>query len=93
MTHPVEAVIFDWGGTLTPWHAVDLGEQWRVYAREVHGVPVDSPEVSAEDLQAAHEARRPDPRGRGTSLAPGARGTLQRQPGRDPGRGRGRSGP
>ena len=55
MTHPVEAVIFDWGGTLTPWHAVDLGEQWRVYAREVHGVPVDSPEVSAEDLQAAHE--------------------------------------
>jgi putative hydrolase of the HAD superfamily len=28
----VEAVIFDWGGTLTPWHTVDLVEQWRVFA-------------------------------------------------------------
>jgi putative hydrolase of the HAD superfamily len=27
-------VIFDWGGTLTPWHTVDLAEQWRVYAAE-----------------------------------------------------------
>ncbi len=51
---PVDAVIFDWGGTLTPWHEVDLGEQWRVFAREIHGVPVDSPEVSDEDLAAAH---------------------------------------
>jgi putative hydrolase of the HAD superfamily len=24
----VRAVIFDWGGTLTPWHAIDLGELW-----------------------------------------------------------------
>jgi putative hydrolase of the HAD superfamily len=30
---PVQAVIFDWGGTLTPWHNVDLREQWQVYAR------------------------------------------------------------
>ena len=30
----VTAVIFDWGGTLTPWHTVDPEEQWRVYARE-----------------------------------------------------------
>lgn len=28
----VEAVIFDWGGTITPWHTVDLLEQWRVFA-------------------------------------------------------------
>lgn len=28
----VEAVIFDWGGTLTPWHPIDLVETWRVYA-------------------------------------------------------------
>jgi putative hydrolase of the HAD superfamily len=26
----VEAVIFDWGGTLTPWHSVDQVELWRV---------------------------------------------------------------
>lgn len=51
----IEAVIFDWGGTLTPWHEVDLGEQWRVYAREVHGIPVQSAQVSEADLTAAHE--------------------------------------
>jgi putative hydrolase of the HAD superfamily len=25
----VQAVIFDWGGTLTPWHQVDITELWR----------------------------------------------------------------
>lgn len=30
----VRAVIFDWGGTLTPWHAVDLWAQWLTYAQE-----------------------------------------------------------
>ena len=50
----VEAVVFDWGGTLTPWHEVDLPEQWRVFAREVHGIPVDSPDVPQEDLDEAH---------------------------------------
>jgi putative hydrolase of the HAD superfamily len=25
----VQAVIFDWGGTLTPWHTIDLAECWR----------------------------------------------------------------
>jgi putative hydrolase of the HAD superfamily len=24
----IQAVIFDWGGTLTPWHAVDASEAW-----------------------------------------------------------------
>jgi len=24
----VRAVIFDWGGTLTPWHSIDVGELW-----------------------------------------------------------------
>ena len=49
----VEAVVFDWGGTLTPWHEVDLPQQWRVYAREVHGVPVDDPDMPVEDLAEA----------------------------------------
>ncbi len=31
-TTGVQAVIFDWGGTLTPWHSVDLQEQWRIFA-------------------------------------------------------------
>jgi putative hydrolase of the HAD superfamily len=29
----VRAVIFDWGGTLTPWHTVDLRAQWVAFAR------------------------------------------------------------
>jgi len=24
----VDAVIFDWGGTLTPWHTIDVAESW-----------------------------------------------------------------
>ena len=30
---PVEAVLFDWGGTLTPWHSLDLVAQWYPYAQ------------------------------------------------------------
>ena len=44
----LEAVVFDWGGTLTPWHTVDLEEQWRVFARQIH----------AEEEQAASLAAR-----------------------------------
>lgn len=29
---PVRAVIFDWGGTLTPWHSVDHRAQWDAFA-------------------------------------------------------------
>lgn len=29
----VKAIIFDWGGTLTPWHDIDLVAQWAEYAR------------------------------------------------------------
>lgn len=32
MNGRVEAVIFDWGGTLTPWHTVDLRAQWDAFA-------------------------------------------------------------
>jgi putative hydrolase of the HAD superfamily len=28
-TDRLEAVIFDWGGTLTPWHTIDFAEAWR----------------------------------------------------------------
>jgi putative hydrolase of the HAD superfamily len=55
MAAELRAVIFDWGGTLTPWHAVDLPEQWRVFAREVHGIPVESPDMPESDLRAAEE--------------------------------------
>ena len=54
-TRPVGAVVFDWGGTLTPWHTVDLPEQWRLYAREIHGIPLESPDVPEVDLAAAQD--------------------------------------
>ncbi len=38
----IKAVIFDWGGTLTPWHNVDLTELWLGYAS------VYDPDNSAE---------------------------------------------
>ena len=29
----IRAVVFDWGGTLTPWHDVDLQAQWYAYSQ------------------------------------------------------------
>ncbi|MET0741526.1 MAG: HAD family hydrolase [Candidatus Nanopelagicales bacterium] len=37
----LDAVIFDWGGTLTPWHTVDLREQWFAYAHAYDPVHAD----------------------------------------------------
>jgi len=52
-TAPLRAVIFDWGGTLTPWHEVDVPQQWRVYARTVHGLAVDDPNMPLDELAEA----------------------------------------
>ncbi|GAA4991602.1 HAD family hydrolase [Actinopolymorpha pittospori] len=52
----VDAVIFDWGGTLTPWHTVDLHDQWRSYARAYDPTHDDS--VAAALLAAEDEAWR-----------------------------------
>jgi putative hydrolase of the HAD superfamily len=38
----VQAVIFDWGGTLTPWHSVDISELWRsVFNQHLTGEHAD----------------------------------------------------
>ena len=52
----LRAVIFDWGGTLTPWHTVDLAEQWTVYARAVHGDDEQAGAALAARLLAAEDA-------------------------------------
>lgn len=44
----LDAVIFDWGGTLTPWRTVDAHEAWRAYAGALH----------ADDAARAAEAAR-----------------------------------
>jgi putative hydrolase of the HAD superfamily len=51
----LRAVIFDWGGTLTPWHTVDPEEQWRVFARHVHAEEELAASLAARIL-AAEEA-------------------------------------
>jgi putative hydrolase of the HAD superfamily len=53
---PVAAVIFDWGGTLTPWHTVDLAEQWRVFAQTVHPEDREAAEQLADAVLTAESA-------------------------------------
>jgi putative hydrolase of the HAD superfamily len=50
----IEAVIFDWGGTLTPWHVIDLKDQWLEYAKVY--APERADEL-ANSLLAAEQAR------------------------------------
>ena len=56
MSAAVEAVLFDWGGTLTPWHTVDLAEQWRVYARTFAARPEAAQDLAARILAAEDAA-------------------------------------
>ncbi|WP_114906120.1 HAD family hydrolase [Ornithinimicrobium murale] len=48
----VRAVLFDWGGTLTPWHQVDLMAQWHVFATEVGPGDEDVADLAARILEA-----------------------------------------
>ena len=48
----LSAVIFDWGGTLTPWRDVDLHERWLTYAR------IYQPDRAAELANALHTAEQ-----------------------------------
>jgi putative hydrolase of the HAD superfamily len=52
----VDAVIFDWGGTLTPWHSFDLREQWAAYTRVYD--PSRADELAGLLLDAENEAWR-----------------------------------
>jgi len=47
----VQAVIFDWGGTLTPWHTVDEIELWRAVCADQF--PADHHDRTAAALSAA----------------------------------------
>jgi putative hydrolase of the HAD superfamily len=59
MDEPVSrlrAVIFDWAGTLTPWHTLDLEEPWRVFARQVHAEEEQAASLVARILAVEAEA-------------------------------------
>jgi putative hydrolase of the HAD superfamily len=53
----IEAVIFDWGGTLTPWVDLDHLVGWRSYAAEVHPDDVRAADELAGALVTAELAR------------------------------------
>jgi putative hydrolase of the HAD superfamily len=50
----VSAVVFDWGGTLTPWHTIDFASQWHSYTRAYTTDP-DEAERLAKEIMAAEE--------------------------------------
>lgn len=49
----IDAVIFDWGGTLTPWATIDYREEWRTVARVV--APDDVETATTALLEAADQ--------------------------------------
>jgi HAD superfamily hydrolase (TIGR01549 family) len=53
----IEAVIFDWGGTLTPWKTVDAHDAWRAYAGALHADDADRAAEAARRLHTADLAR------------------------------------
>lgn len=52
----VRAVIFDWGGTLTPWHDVDLRDRWRAFARVYDPARVEELSAGLHDSELARWA-------------------------------------
>jgi FMN hydrolase / 5-amino-6-(5-phospho-D-ribitylamino)uracil phosphatase len=53
----IEAVLFDWGGTLTPWRTIDHLAAWRAYTDVLHPDDPEKAQVLAEALLAAEAAR------------------------------------
>jgi putative hydrolase of the HAD superfamily len=49
-----EAVVFDWGGTLTPFHTIDMADLWSVAARIL--APERADELTAALLEAESES-------------------------------------
>jgi putative hydrolase of the HAD superfamily len=47
----IDAVIFDWGGTLTPWHSIDVAELWTSVCAP--HFPSDEASTAAAALHAA----------------------------------------
>ncbi len=58
----IEAVVFDWGGTLTPWLAMDPHASWRAYAGALHPDDTDRATEAALRLHEADLARWADAR-------------------------------
>lgn len=53
---PVRAVIFDWGGTITPWHTIDVREQWSAFARGMGAIACGLNDTASALLRAEDQA-------------------------------------
>jgi FMN hydrolase / 5-amino-6-(5-phospho-D-ribitylamino)uracil phosphatase len=53
----IDAVIFDWGGTLVPWRTLDPHDGWRAYAEVAHADDSDRAAALAAALLAAENTR------------------------------------
>lgn len=56
----IEAVIFDWGGTLTPWRSIDFDEESRALARAAHGADDSTPALISKAVQTVWGRSRDD---------------------------------
>jgi HAD superfamily hydrolase (TIGR01509 family) len=56
-TSAIDTVIFDWGGTLTPWNTLDPHDAWRAYTGVAHAGDTDRAAAVAAALLAADHAR------------------------------------
>lgn len=52
----IDAVIFDWGGTLTPWHTVDHEVGWRSYLTRLDDLDGDVGAMTARLIEAEEAA-------------------------------------
>jgi putative hydrolase of the HAD superfamily len=53
----IDTVIFDWGGTLTPWKTIDNLAGWRLLADVLHDGDAERAAALADALLAAEDAR------------------------------------
>lgn len=56
----VEAVIFDWGGTLTAWHTIDFTEEATALAAAAIELPSESSNESPSESSSATEVAEPE---------------------------------
>ncbi|MCW2504141.1 MAG: HAD-superfamily hydrolase, subfamily variant 3 [Actinomycetia bacterium] len=62
----IEAVIFDWGGTLTPWHTIDTEALWLAVADELDPVNAAAVAAALAEAEALVWARARDEHRSGT---------------------------
>ena len=56
LSRSIDAVIFDWGGTITPWHTVDHRAQWRAFAQGMGAIACSLNDTASAVLAAEDRA-------------------------------------